>query len=470
MVSTDPASGAAWAEVPEADHHDVDRAVRAARRAVESGPWADMPAADRSRLLRRLADLVADRADELSRLETRDNGKAIRETATRELPAVSESLHYYAGFADKIWGETVAIKPEWQAFTLREPVGVIGAIVPWNSPLLVLAWKSAPALAAGNAVVIKPSELTSVSALEFAKLVEEAEVPPGVFNVVTGYGVPTGDELVRHPGVDRITFTGEGGNARVISENSLGNLKRLNFELGGKAPHIIFADADYEAALAAAVEGGFIAAGQSCTAGCRVLVEAPLFDRFVADYVAAVERIRVGDPLDSSTEMGAQTGRAQLDKIIAAVDCAREEGATVVCGGMQAQVAGCEGGYFYQPTVLVDVDPQMQVWQKEIFGPVVTIAPFTTEEDAVRLANSTDYGLSAGVWTGEIRRAHRLVKAIRAGMVWVNTYRVLHWSLPFGGVKQSGYGRENGYEVIRMYTEVKSVLIDHSTSRPRWFS
>jgi aldehyde dehydrogenase (NAD+) len=470
IESLNPATGEPWAVVPEAGAEDVDAAVAAARTALESHEWRSLSATERGRLLRRLADRVRDHVDELSAIESRDNGKALRETREREIPAVAEWLDYFGGMADKVQGETIPVGPGMFGYTVREPVGVVGAILPWNSPLLMVAWKLGPALAGGNTVVIKPAEWTSVSALEFMKLVEEVGIPAGVVNVVPGYGHPTGAHLAAHEGVDKIAFTGEGATAKAITEGSTSNIKRLSFELGGKAPHVIFADADYDMALQTAVEGAFIAAGQSCAAGSRVLVQQEIFDRFVADFVERAKAVRVGDPLDLGTQMGAQTSAQQLAKIEQHVADARSEGAEILCGGERPVIPGFEGGFFYQPTVVVDVDPGMRVWQEEIFGPVVVIAPFKDEEEAIRLANSTRYGLTAGVWTSNLARAHRMVSAIRAGVVWVNTYRVTHWAMPFGGVKQSGYGREHGFEVMNVYTESKTVLIDNRQSRTPWFT
>jgi acyl-CoA reductase-like NAD-dependent aldehyde dehydrogenase len=470
IESINPATGELWATVPEAGPEDIDAAVTAARTALESREWRSLSATERGKLLRRLADRVRDHSDQLAAIESRDNGKAIRETREREMPAVAEWLDYFGGIADKVQGDTIPVGPELFAYTIREPVGVVGAILPWNSPLLMVSWKLGPALAAGNTVVIKPAELTSVTALELMKLVEEVGIPAGVVNVVPGYGHSAGAVMSAHEGIDKLAFTGEGATARAITQGSTSNLKRLSFELGGKAPHIIFSDADYEMALMSAVEGAFIAAGQTCAAGSRVLVQEDIFDRFVADFVAKAKAVRVGDPLDERTQMGAQTSAEQLKKIEQHVADAHAAGAEILCGGQRATVPGFEGGFFHEPTVVVDVDPGMRVWQEEIFGPVVVIAPFKDEEDAIRLANSTRYGLTSGVWTSNLPRAHRMISAIRAGVVWVNTYRVTHWAMPFGGVKQSGYGREHGFEVMDVYTETKTVLIDNRQSRTPWFS
>lgn len=467
--SIDPATGKVWARVGEGDAGDVDRAVAAARTAFEARDWRTCSPKDRGALLRRLGDLVSAHAEELARLETRDNGKAIRETYGREFAVISEWFHYFAGVADKIHGETIPASEELQVFTVREPVGVVGAILPWNAPSLMFAYKVAPALAAGNTIVVKPAELTPVTALELTRLVQEAGFPDGVVNVVPGFGVPAGQALAGHSDVDKIAFTGSLGTARKITEASVTNLKRLSFELGGKAAHIIFSDADYEQALAVALEGAFIATGQSCTAGSRILVERAIFDRFVADFVSAAQEISVGDPLVWSTEIGAMASEAQLLRTEEYVASALDEGGSILTGGHRMAVPGCDGGFFYAPTVIVDVKPQMRVCQEEIFGPVATIMPFEGEDEALRLANGTLFGLTAGAWTNDIRRAYRLTRDLRAGTVWINTFRVVHWAFPYGGTKLSGYGRENGLEVMRMYTEPKTVVIDHREQRPAWF-
>jgi aldehyde dehydrogenase (NAD+) len=470
IESVDPAKGAVWARVGEADEVDVDRAVAAARKAFESPQWRGCAPADRGKLLKKLGELISDRADDLSALETQDNGKALRETRGREFAVISEWFYYFSGVADKLHGETIPVAPDLESFTLREPVGVVGAILPWNAPSLMFAWKVAPALAAGNTIVVKPAEATPVTALELARLVQEAGFPDGVVNVIPGYGLPAGQSLASHMDVDKIAFTGEQGTARKITEASSSNLKRLSFELGGKAANIVFADADYDQALAVSLEAGFIAAGQSCTAGSRILVERSIFDRFVSDFVDRAREIAVGDPLSHETEVGALTTEAQLERTERYVASALEEGAEVLSGGRRLTVPGCEGGYFYAPTVIVAVNPQMRVCREEIFGPVVTIMPFDGEDEAMGLANDSPFGLTAGAWTNDIRRAHRLSRGLRAGTVWINTFRFVHWAVPYGGTKMSGYGRENGLEVMRMYTESKTILIDHRETRPQWFT
>jgi acyl-CoA reductase-like NAD-dependent aldehyde dehydrogenase len=467
--SIDPATGAVWARVGEADEVDVSNAVAAARRAFESPPWGDCAPGERGKLLRRLGDLTGEHAGSLARLETRDNGKALRETLGRELAVIAEWFYYFGGLADKLHGETIPLSADLQIYTLRQPVGVVGAILPWNAPALMFAWKVAPALAAGNTVVVKPAELTSITALALARLVQEAGFPDGVVNVIPGYGLPAGNALAAHLDVDKVAFTGEQSTARRITEASVANLKRLSFELGGKAANIIFDDADYDQALSVALEAAFIATGQSCTAGSRILVQRGIYDRFVSDFVAGAQRIVVGDPLLGETEIGALASEAQLNRTETYVASAISDGAEVLCGGARVTVEGCEGGFFYAPTVIARVRPEMRVCSEEIFGPVATIMAFNDEDEAVALANDTPFGLTAGAWTNDIRRAHRLSRRLRAGTVWINTFRVVHWAVPYGGVKLSGYGRENGSEVMRMYTEAKTVLIDHRDHRPAWF-
>jgi acyl-CoA reductase-like NAD-dependent aldehyde dehydrogenase len=468
--SLDPATGAVWARVGEADEVDIDAAVAAARAAFESREWGQCLPGERGKLLRRLGDLVAEHAASLAQLETRDNGKAIRETLGREFAVISEWFYYFGGLADKLHGETIPLTGDLQVYTVRQPVGVVGAILPWNAPALMFAWKVAPALAAGNTIVVKPAELTSMTALALARLVQEAGFPAGVVSVVPGYGMAAGNALAAHLDVDKVAFTGEQSTARKITQASIGNLKRLSFELGGKAANIVFDDADHDQALAVALEAAFIATGQSCTAGSRILVQKGSYDRFVAEFVARAQRIAVGDPLAPETEIGALVSEAQLQRTEEYVASAIEEGAEVLCGGHRVRVSGCEDGFFYAPTVIARVRPSMRVCTEEIFGPVATIMAFDGEDEAVRLANDTPFGLTAGAWTNDIRRAHRLSQRLRAGTVWINTFRVVHWAVPYGGIKLSGYGRENGSEVMRTYTEAKTVLIDHRESRPSWFA
>lgn len=465
LASVNPATGEVWAEVPEGDSEDVDRAVAAARKAFEEGPWRKMAPIERGKRVRRLGELITENAAELARLETLDNGKAIRETLGVELAAIPNWYHYFGGLADKIQGETVPLGPDFLNYTVREPVGVVGAITPWNSPLLMYAMKLGPALAAGNTLVLKPAEQTPVTALELAKLIQRAEFPPGVVNVVPGYGEGAGAALVRHPGVDKIAFTGETTTGQAICREMTGNLKRLTCELGGKSPNIVFDDAEMENALRGAMAGVFVAAGQTCVAGSRLLLHERIADEFVARLLERVQRIRVGDPLDPQTHIGSLVSREQQRKVEDYVRIGKEEGAELLCGGPprgEAFARGC----FFLPTVFARVRNSMRIAQEEIFGPVVCVLTFREEEEAVELANDVKYGLAAGVWTGNVKRAHRIAGRIRAGTVWVNNYRRIHFASPFGGYKLSGFGRENGLEVIREYTQVKSVWVDLGAEIP----
>lgn len=465
LASVNPATGEVWAEVPEGDAEDIDRAVAAARKAFEHGPWRTMAPIERGKRLRRLAELIAENAAELARLETLDNGKAIRETLGVELGAIPNWYHYFGGLADKIQGETVPLGPDFLNYTVREPVGVVGAITPWNSPLLMYAMKLAPALAAGNTVVVKPAEQTPVTALELAKLIQRAEIPAGVVNVVPGYGESAGAALVRHPDVDKIAFTGETATGQAICREMTGNLKRLTCELGGKSPNIVFDDAEIDNALRGAMAGVFVAAGQTCVAGSRLLLHERIADEFVARLLERVRRIRVGDPLDPQTHVGSLASREQQQRVENYVRIGKEEGAELLCGGPPREEALARGCFFL-PTVFTRVRNSMRIAQEEIFGPVVCVLTFREEEEAVELANDVKYGLAAGVWTGNVKRAHRIASRIRAGTVWVNNYRRIHFASPFGGYKLSGFGRENGLEVIREYTQVKSVWVDLGTEIP----
>lgn len=468
--SVNPASGEVWARVPEGDAADVDRAVRAARRAFESGPWPALTASDRGALLRRLGDLVKENIESLARIESTDNGKAIRETQGVELPAIANWYYYYAGMADKIQGETIPIAPSILNYTLREPVGVVGAIIPWNSPLLMIAFKLAPALAAGCTVVLKPAEQTPVTALEFCKLIVQAGFPPGVVNVVTGFGETAGSAISKHPDIDKVAFTGETSTGQIIAREAAANLKHVSFELGGKSPHIVFADANLENATIGACTGVFVAAGQTCVAGSRLFVQDKIYDTFLDRVASKASQIRVGNPLEPSTQMGSQTSREQLDKIERYVEIGKQEGARVIAGGKRPDAPSLSGGYFFTPTLFRDVRNDMRIAQEEIFGPVTAAIPFHDEDELVAMANSTRYGLAGGLWTQDIGKAHRLARRIRAGTVWINTYRRIHWMSPFGGYKMSGYGRENGLEVMHLYTQLKSVWVDLTEKQPDPYS
>ncbi|MBB4839868.1 aldehyde dehydrogenase (NAD+) [Sphingomonas kyeonggiensis] len=451
--SIDPATGKPWGDVAYGGAQDVDRAVAAAREAFE-GPWRKMAPWERAALIRKFADLYATQVDALARIESQDNGRAIRESRG-DIGLHSQYYHWFASLADKLGGRTIPMDDSVHAFTTRSPVGVVGTITPWNVPLMAAAWKLGPALAAGCTLVLKPAEQTPASSLALAKLFEEAGFPPGVVNVVPGDGPVAGAHLVSHPDVDKIAFTGEGATAKTILKTGADTLKRFSFELGGKAPHILFADCDVENALNAATGSAWALCGQSCALGSRILVERPIYEQVVEGFRRNAARVRVGNPLDQATHMGPQAHQQQLDKTLSYVAIGKEEGAELVSGG--ARLDG--DGYFVAPTVFAGVAPEMRIAQEEIFGPVAAIIPFDGEEEAVAIANGTQYGLAAGLWTGDVGRAHRVANRIEAGIVWVNTYRYIRWSTPYGGVKSSGWGRENGIEALDSYLETKTTVI-----------
>jgi len=466
LPSVAPAFAEPWIEIPASDASDVDDAVAAASAAYRDG-WRTTAAMTRAALLRALAGEVGAHAEELATIECRDNGKPIAEARAGDLPSVSEMFHYWGGAADKLHGETVQIGPASLNYTIHEPIGVVGIIVPWNSPLAILAAKVGAALAAGNAVVLKPAEQAAASILAIAPLFDAAGFPPGVVNVVSGTGEVAGDALVRHPDVRKIALTGSTETARVITERSAPGLKQLSFELGGKSPNIVFADADLDLATAGVSTGAVFTggAGQTCVAGSRLLIEASIYEELLERITAHVASIQLGDPLDDSTTMGPIAFDAQYDKVKSYIELGQKEGAEIVFGGRfgpENFEAGSPlgAGYFVAPTLFRNAHNDMRICREEIFGPVTCAIPFSSEAEALALANDTHYGLASGVWTNDLKRAHRFVRDLQSGAVWVNAYRRIHWAVPFGGFKDSGYGRDSGLESLRGYQQTKSAWID----------
>ena len=454
-----PATEEVSAQVAKGDERDVDLAVQAARRAFDQGPWPRMAASERARLLWKLADLIGTHLDEMARLESVNTGKTLFDSGKVELPFAAEVFRYYAGWATKIHGETLQLRDNAFTFTLRHPVGVVGAIVPWNFPFLLSSWKLGPALAAGNTVVIKPASQTPLTALKFAELCAEAGLPEGVLNVVTGPGGKVGMALVRDSRVDKIAFTGSTEVGKQIMREAAGTLKRLSLELGGKSPNIVFADADMEAAVRGALTGIFYNKGEVCAAGSRLFLEQSVHDEFMGKLTERVKGLKVGDPLDKATRMGPVVSKTQMETVLGYIETGKREGATVVAGGGRADV-GNGKGYYVQPTIFDGVTNSMTIAREEIFGPVLSVIPFKSVEDGLAQGNATSYGLAAAVWTRDVGKALRAAKAIRAGTVWVNAYNLFDAALPFGGFKESGFGREMGSVGLDHYTEVKTVWVD----------
>ena len=450
-----PSTGEEICQIAEADAADVDKAVTAARAAFE-GPWRKFRASERGRLLHRLADLIEKNADELARLETLDNGKPISVAKAVDVAKTVACYRYFAGWADKVQGKTIPIDGDFFCYTRHEPIGVVGQIIPWNYPMLMQSWKLAPALATGNTVVMKPAEQTPLCALRIGELIVEAGFPEGVVNLLPGFGPTAGAAIARHMDVDKVAFTGSTEVGRLIMEAAAkSNLKRITLELGGKSPNIIFADTDLDEAVEGAHMGVFVNQGQSCCAGSRVFVEEKIYQQFVEKSVARARKRRVGDPLDPTTEQGPQVDQSQFDSVMGYIESGRSDGATLACGG---EPVG-NRGYFIQPTVFADVQDEMKIARQEIFGPVMSVIVFKDVDEVIARANRTDYGLAAGVWTRDIKKAHAVANAMRAGTVWVNCYHVLDTRAPFGGFKQSGIGRELGEYGLQEYTEVKTVTV-----------
>lgn len=453
--------------VPQGEAEDVDRAVQAARKAFESGPWADMAPSDRGRLLFKVAQKMWANLEVLAEIESKENGQPINETKFIVIPHIIDVLEFYAGLANKVQGETLAAAPNRFSYTLREPLGVVGAIVPWNFPMLLTMWKLAPALAAGNTVVIKPPKEASIGVLELVKIFQEAGVPDGVINVVTGSGATVGQAIASHPGIDKVAFTGSTATGRMIMQAASQNVTPVSLELGGKSPNIIFEDVNLEDAVNVCAFGIYFNKGEVCIAGSRILVQDSIYDKFMDLFVKRAQSIRVGYQLDPSTQMGPQISEAQLQRIESYVQKGSEEGAELVTGGKRLDHP--TGGYYYMPTVFGNVSTTMTIAQEEIFGPVASVIRFKDEEEALKIANDTMYGLCAGIWTNDIKRAHRMAKNIKSGTVFINTYGVLDSNGPFGGMKQSGFGRELGVQAMDMYTQIKHVWVDLSPQALNWY-
>jgi len=459
----DPHDGSLLAEVAEARAADVDRAVQAAQAAF--GAWRHTTAEERGRLLLKLADLIEADADELALLETRDTGHPVRDTRGLDVPRTAATFRYFGGMADKYQGSVVPVEHGFLDYVLREPIGVVGQIVPWNFPLMFTSWKMGPALAAGNTVVLKPSELTPLSTLRVAELMTEAGLPPGVVNIVTGYGATAGRRIAEHPSIGKVSFTGSTAVGRSILAASAGNLKKVQLELGGKGANIVFADADLDAAVQGSAFAIYHNQGQACIAGSRLIVHEDVADEFVDRFVRLSKGVRLGDPKDPATEMGPLTSPGHRDRVLSYMEVAVADGDEIVTGGKAPETAELAGGCYLEPTV-VATQAAHRLAREEVFGPVVAVQRFRTEDEALRIANGTDYGLGAGLWTRDLSRAHRVAYELRAGMVWVNSYKRVNPGSPFGGVGQSGFGREMGFEAMHEYTDAKAVWINYGAQLP----
>ncbi len=467
--SDNPYTGNPWALIPRGNAADAARAVEAAHRAFTSGEWPKLNATKRGALLRKLGDLITEHSKALAETEVRDNGKLYAEMSA-QTAYMAQWYYYFGGLADKIEGAVTPIdKPDTFNFTRHEALGVVAMIIPWNSPLLLLAWKLAPALAAGNTVVIKPSEYTSASALEFMKLIEQAGFPPGVVNVVNGFGAEVGTPLVEHPKVAKVAFTGSDATGQRIYEAAARGMKRVSMELGGKSPNIVFDDAHLDNAVKGVISGIFAATGQTCIAGSRLLVQQSIHDEFVEKLVALAKTAKMGDPMNLDTQVGPVTNAPQYEKILHYIDVAKKEGAQAVLGGARATRPECGSGWFVEPTIFTGVNNAMRIAQEEVFGPVLSVIPFKDEEEAIAIGNDVVFGLAAGVWTQNMRRAFTMAEKLQAGTVWVSTYRAVSYLSPFGGYKRSGIGRESGQDMIYEYLQTKSVWISTATEVPNPF-
>jgi acyl-CoA reductase-like NAD-dependent aldehyde dehydrogenase len=458
MEVVNPATEEVCATVASAGVEDLNAAVDSARAAL-NGPWGQMSARERGRLVRKLGERLMERADEIARLETLHNGKPIMESRQIEIPAAAECFEYYGGWSDKVMGETIPVKGNYLTYTLREPLGVCAAIVPWNFPLLIAVWKVAPALACGNTMILKPASQTPLTALALAEVAVEVGLPPGVLNVLTGPGAKLGQAIVEHPGIDKIAFTGDTSTGKGIMKGAADTLKKITLELGGKSPNIVLPDADIESAIRGATIGIFYGKGEVCAAGSRLLVDRSIKNEFIDKLAARTKKMVAGDPLDPKTRFGALSSRKQMDTVMRYVESAKKEGATLVAGGERTDI-GTGKGYFFQPTVFADVKPEMTISREEIFGPVLAAIEFADLDEAIARANDTPYGLAAGVWTKDIKKAHYVARKLQAGTVWINTYNIYDTAAPFGGYKQSGFGREMSAHALEHYTQIKSVWVD----------
>jgi aldehyde dehydrogenase (NAD+) len=458
MDVVNPATEEVIAQVASADRADLDSAVSAARVALD-GAWGQLSARERGRLVRKLGERLLERVDEVARLETLHNGKPISESRNIEIPAAAECFEYYGGWSDKVMGETIPVKGNHLTYTLREPVGVVAAIVPWNFPLLLAAWKVAPALACGNTVILKPASQTPLTALALGEIAIEVGLPPGVLNVLTGPGSQLGQSIVEHPGIDKIAFTGDTSTGKGIMRGAADTLKKITLELGGKSPNIVLADADLDAAIRGATIGIFYGKGEVCAAGSRLLVDKSIKAEFVDKLAARAKKMTAGDPMDPRTRFGALSSKKQMDSVLRYIESGKQQGATLVAGGARTDI-GTGKGYFVQPTVFADVRPDMTIAREEIFGPVLASIEFADIDEAIARANDSQYGLAAGIWTRDIKKAHYMARKLQAGTVWINTYNVYDTAAPFGGYKHSGFGREMSAHALEHYTQIKSVWVD----------
>lgn len=463
LASLNPHDNSVITQVAMAGHADIDAAVAAAQRAFPA--WSRMAAAERGRILLRLADLIEVNAEDLARLESLDTGHPLKDSRFLDVPRTAACYRYFGGMADKFQGETIPVEAGFLNYTLREPVGVVGQVVPWNFPLMFTSWKMAPALAAGNCIVMKPAEITPLSSLKIAELMAEAGMPPGVVNIVPGLGHVAGQYIAEHPGIAKVAFTGSTATGKRIIEASAGNLKKVQLELGGKGPNIVFEDANLMAAVNGSAWAIFHNQGQACIAGSRLVLHEKIADAFLEKFVPLAQSIRLGNPMDDSTEMGPLTSVQHRDRVLSYVDVARQQGGELIAGG-KSPGGALAGGCYVEPTIVRAASFKDRVAQEEVFGPFVTVLTFKDDAEALQIANGTDYGLGSGLWTGNVQRAHKLARDIHAGMVWINCYKRVNPGSPFGGVGQSGYGREMGFDAMREYTQVKSVWVNIDAQIP----